>query len=94
MTDLSRTFLENNISEVPITTGVKKTLCRYGKIEIANAHVFSEPLNGFQISPYMQELMTYTGQLDCYEQCNEILSKFTGVDVSVMQVLPILMETS
>jgi hypothetical protein len=34
----------------------------------------------------MQELMTYAGQLDCYDQCNEILSKFTGVDVSVMQV--------
>lgn len=67
-------------------TGVKKTLCRYGKIEIANAHVFSEPLNGFQISPYMQELMTYSGELDCCVQCNEILSKFIGVDVSVMQV--------
>lgn len=34
----------------------------------------------------MQELMTYAGQLDCYVQCNEILSKFTGADVSVMQV--------
>lgn len=34
----------------------------------------------------MQELMTYAGQLDCYDQCNEILSKFIGVDVSVMQV--------
>lgn len=34
----------------------------------------------------MQELMTYAGQLDCYIQCNEILSKFTGADVSVMQV--------
>jgi hypothetical protein len=34
----------------------------------------------------MQELMTYAGQLDCYNQSNEIISKFTGVDVSVMQV--------
>jgi hypothetical protein len=34
----------------------------------------------------MQELMTYAGQLDCYHQCNEIISKFTGVDISVMQV--------
>lgn len=85
MTDLSRTVLENNISEVPADRR-KKKLCRFGKIEIANNHVFGEPLNGFQISPYMQELMTYSGQLDCYNQCNEILSKFTGVDVSVMQV--------
>jgi hypothetical protein len=43
-------------------------------------------VNSFQISPYMQELMTYAGQLDCYNQSNEIISKFTGVDVSVMQV--------
>lgn len=34
----------------------------------------------------MQDLMTYAGQLDCYNQCNEIVSKFTGIDVSVMQV--------
>ena len=34
----------------------------------------------------MQELMTFAGQLDCYNQCNEILSKFINVDVSVMQV--------
>lgn len=34
----------------------------------------------------MQELMTYCGQLDCYGQCNEILSKFLCVEVSVMQV--------
>jgi hypothetical protein len=34
----------------------------------------------------MQELMTYTGQLDCYQACNEILSKFLNVEVSVMQV--------
>ncbi len=34
----------------------------------------------------MQELMTYAGQLDCYQQCNEILSKFLSVEVSVMQV--------
>jgi hypothetical protein len=32
----------------------------------------------------MQELMTYAGQLDCYNQSNEIISKFTGVDVSVI----------
>jgi hypothetical protein len=34
----------------------------------------------------MQELMTYAGQLDCYQACNEILSKFLNVEVSVMQV--------
>lgn len=34
----------------------------------------------------MQELMTYAGQLDCYQACNEVLSRFLNVEVSVMQV--------
>lgn len=34
----------------------------------------------------MQELMSYAGQLECYAACNEVLSKFLSVEVSVMQV--------
>ena len=34
----------------------------------------------------MQELMTYAGQLECYGESNEVLSKFLCVEVSVMQV--------
>jgi hypothetical protein len=34
----------------------------------------------------MQEKMTYAGQLDCYNQCNEILSTFLNVEVNAMQV--------
>lgn len=86
MHELSRTVLESTISQVPADRRKKKTLSRFGKIEIANAHGFSEPLKGYQISPYMQELMTYAGQLECYGGCNEVLSKFLCVEVSVMQV--------
>jgi len=34
----------------------------------------------------MQELMAYAGHLDCYEKCNEIISKFLSVKVSAAQV--------
>lgn len=34
----------------------------------------------------MQDLMAYAGQLECYGECNEILSKFLSVNVSVMQI--------
>jgi hypothetical protein len=34
----------------------------------------------------MQELMTYAGQLNCYEKCNEILKEFIAVEVSAAQV--------
>ena len=43
-------------------------------------------MNGFQISPLLQELMVYFGQLECYEKCPEILQKTIGVEVGHSQV--------
>ncbi len=34
----------------------------------------------------MQELMVFAGQMDCYENCNEVLDKFLDVQVSSSQV--------
>ena len=42
--------------------------------------------NGFGISPYMQELMTYAGHLDCYGQCEETIEKYTLVKVNPSQI--------
>ena len=69
-------------------TGEKKIkkLTRYGKISISNKHPFSKAVNGFQISPRMQELMVYAGQLDSYERCNEVIGEFINIEVSVAQV--------
>ena len=66
-------------------TGEKKTLTRLGEISINNKHPFSKGINGFQISPRMQELMVYAGQLDSYEKCNEVIHEFTGIHVSITQ---------
>jgi len=43
-------------------------------------------MNGFQISPLLQELMVYFGQLECYEKCPEIIEKSVGVVVGHSQV--------
>ena len=43
-------------------------------------------MNGFQISPMLQELMVYAGQLDCYQRCNESLYQFLNIEVSAAQV--------
>lgn len=67
-------------------TDEKKTLTKYGKVEIATAHVYSEAVRGYQISPYMQEKMVYVGQLNCYEESAEILEKFLGIAVSTTQI--------
>ena len=34
----------------------------------------------------MQELMVYAGQMDCYENCNEVIDKFLDIEVSSSQV--------
>src|SRR3954470_13846714 len=69
-------------------TGEKKIkkLTRFGKISIHKKHPFSKAANGFQISPRMQELMVYAGQLDCYERCNEVIGELINIEVSVAQV--------
>lgn len=70
-------------------TGEKKTLSKYGKIEIAREHVYSRGLHGYQVSPYMQEKMVYVAQMNCYEESGEVLEKLLGVSVNTMQIHPI-----
>jgi hypothetical protein len=67
-------------------TGEKKTLTKFGEIEIANDHPFSQGQSGYQISPLLQGLMIYAGQLDCYDNCNEVLQQFLNIEVNAAQV--------
>jgi hypothetical protein len=60
-----REVLEKNISAVSGDRR-KKTLTFFGELTIVKSHPFSEAVNGFQISPRMQQLMTWlwtVGQL-------------------------------
>lgn len=66
-------------------TDVKKNLCRYGEIEISNSHPFDK-VNGFKISPYMQDKMVFIGQNDCYGDGHEVLANLLGVSVGAMQL--------
>lgn len=67
-------------------TGVKKNFTTLGQIEIDKRHSFSEGKNGFQISPRMQEIMVYAGQLDCYGKSHEVIKQFLDVEVNPAQV--------
>jgi hypothetical protein len=67
-------------------TDEKKTLSKYGKVEIALNHVYSASVRGYQISPYMQEKMVYVAQMNCYEESAEILEKLLGIAVSTTQI--------
>ena len=57
------------ISAPFLETGEKK-LTVFAQLTIAKSHPFSEAVNGFQISPRMQQLMTYCVQLNRYEKGN------------------------
>lgn len=63
--ELGRAVPEQSLGTPPLDRRKKKTLCRYGKIEIANEQCFSHSVHGYQSSPYMQEKRVYAGQCDC-----------------------------
>ena len=75
------------MNRLPLLTDVKKTLTRFGDISILKSQKWMQySKHGFGISPYMQELMTCAGHLDCYEKCEEILEKYTCVKVPPSQI--------
>jgi hypothetical protein len=43
-------------------------------------------MNGFQISPLLQELMLFYGQSECYEKCPEMIKKSIGIEVGHSQI--------
>lgn len=66
--------------------GEKKTLCKYGKIDIATSHVYSSSVRGYQISPYLQDKMVYAAQMNCYQESQEVLQTLLGIKVSSTQI--------
>ena len=82
---MGREVFEKNISILP-GDRKKKTLTVFGELTIAKSHPFSDAVNGFQVSPRMQQLMTYCGQLDSYEKSNEVLKEMLQIDVSEIQI--------
>jgi hypothetical protein len=82
--ELGREVLEKNLGEL-VRDKRKKTLATLGQVTINNNHPFCSGKNGFQISPRMEELMVYAGQLDSYEKSNEIIKEFTTINVNTIQ---------
>jgi hypothetical protein len=61
--DLGRQYLEKKLNEQSqIRDRRKKALTKFGEISINKTHRYMQGMiNGFSISPLMQELMTYAG---------------------------------
>lgn len=58
----------------------------FGEVTISKKHPYSESVNEFQISPRMQQLMAYCGQLDIYEKSSEVLKEMLQIDISETQI--------
>jgi len=63
----------------------KKFESRYGSIEISKSHKWSES-NGFQVTPYLQELGVYSGQEDNFESASKNLLKYLRIDLGSSQI--------
>lgn len=64
----------------------KKIQVRYGTIELANKHPYSEAITSFKMSPRYQELLTYVGQESPYLRGTESLQLLLGLGVSDSQL--------
>lgn len=83
---MGREVLEKNISTLSGDRRKKKILTVFGELQVAKSHCFSEAVNGFGISPRMQALMTYCGQLDSYEKSSEVLKEMLHIEVCEAQL--------
>jgi hypothetical protein len=81
---MGREIFEKNLGEL-LAKG-KKTLTVFGEVRICKKHPYSESVNEFQISPRMQQIMAYCGQLDIYEKSSEVLQEMLQIDISETQI--------
>ena len=55
-------------------------------MEVNKSHLYCRTPYGFQMSPYLQELVVFSGQNHVFEDASEQLSKLAGVEVTAKQV--------
>ena len=58
----------------------------FGDLDIAYTNPLSGKINGFHISPRLQELMILFGEKDCYAEAPEMFQQTLGIPVSTSQV--------
>lgn len=69
------------------TIRIKKSLVtKFGKITVAKSHCFCSSPQGFGMSPYLQELVVFTGQNQVYAEASEQLAKSNLLEISAKQI--------
>ena len=87
LTQFGQEVLQESLGKVSENKRKKKKLqTRFGKIEIKESHRYSESVNGYRISPYLQERLVLSGQSEVYNLCTELISKFLRIETNDMQI--------
>jgi uncharacterized protein YaeQ len=55
-------------------------------MQVNKAHRYCHTPHGFQMSPYLQEIVVFSGQNHVFEDASEQLAKLLGVEVTAKQV--------
>jgi len=63
-------------------------MSKYGKLKLTvpKNHTFAQTPYGFQMSPYLQELVVFTGQNHVFEDASEQLDKLLNLEVPAKQI--------
>ena len=61
-------------------------MSKYGKLTVPKRHPYCRTPYGFQMSPYLQELVVFAGQNHVFEDASEQLEKLASVQVTAKQV--------
>jgi len=62
-----------------LTVEKKSFQTRHGKIAISNRSDFGKLVQGFAISPMLQEMMVYVGQMETYGKGCEVWKNWPGL---------------
>lgn len=67
---------------------------RYGKIEVAKAHAFSQPVLGSRTSPYLQEKLVLLGCENVFNSVPKVVESLLGIEINESQVYRVCQAVS
>jgi hypothetical protein len=79
-------LLSKSLGEVSPNRNKKKLHTCFGRLEVNKTHVMSHHTEKFGISAKLQELICFLAHNNVFEECENDLHKFFGIDISAKQI--------
>ena len=66
---------------------IKKTIStKFGEVTVSKNHLFEQTPQNFRVSPYLQELVVFTGQNMVYQDASEQLERSNSLTICPKQI--------